>query len=319
MKHYVWRLLVVFLLARDAIGAAAAPVELDPSRPTFGKIERNSGVPAQLTVRAKNNSGSLLVLDRVEVGCGCVQAAITGPREIPPGEATTISVNLRMDAIRKGEYEYPLSLISNNIRIASTTVTYEYAPRIEVEPKSLNLGIHTDSTDTSIACEILEHMPGSLAQTRAIASQPWLEVEIDQQNRNSLRLMVPRTRPFGIVNERIVLQSTTGQVEQIVPVTGEFRAPVVLQPDILLLTDVAPNATMHRTVNLVASGNYRLKKIETSAPNVTVQPGRIAGEYEILFQRTASTSADVAEATVEFFFDDPREFSLVLPVVAEYK
>ncbi len=136
--------LITAYLAFSSPGQSGAPrAEFKQTSRDFGRIKQGEVVSHEFTFR--NAGNSVLVVKNVSTSCGCA-AALVSRKEIPPGGEGKIKVTFdsRGYAGKVIKYVYLESNDPENPR-QELTITAEVetgpAPRIELEPYNLDLGL----------------------------------------------------------------------------------------------------------------------------------------------------------------------------------
>lgn len=140
-------LLLILVIAGQpfsALAQSAAPkAEFKETSRDFGQIKQGEVVSHEFTFT--NSGNAVLVVKNVSTSCGCT-AALVSQKEIPPGREGKIKVTFdsRGYAGKVIKYVYFESNDPNNPR-QELTITAEVkvgpAPRIELEPYNLDLGL----------------------------------------------------------------------------------------------------------------------------------------------------------------------------------
>ncbi|MGQ9800329.1 MAG: DUF1573 domain-containing protein [Candidatus Saccharicenans sp.] len=135
--------LVLWLPAAEPQATKAPRIEFREGGKNFGKIKEGEVVQHEFVFR--NAGNAVLIINKVSTSCGCT-AALVSQKEIAPGQEGRIKVtfNSRGYSGQVTKFIYVESNDPKNARL-ELTITAEVetgpAPRIELEPYNLDLGL----------------------------------------------------------------------------------------------------------------------------------------------------------------------------------
>ncbi len=269
-----------------------------------------------------NNGTQLLIIRKVETGCGCTKASASAT-EIPPDGKGTITVSYTTD-LESGEKVKPAYVYTNIEGEAPRRLELRAVvdPAIACDPTLLDFGVLEGDSTKTLTAKLSGYALGQVKITSVLNENPNLEaVLID--NGKTLEVTVKPGLKVGKVNERIRFQTDSEQFKIVPAVTvyAKVEGMLAFKPQLVDFEafDSDKNAVQVRevTVETRAKKPFRIlgvdvKKAPIEAKVVEVQKGK---SYKIVF--TASSDFRNAKALVRT--DDPQQPELQIMLFGKRK
>jgi predicted double-glycine peptidase len=315
----------VLLVVSKPPQSHAAPAFARDNPPGFPQIQFDTllvdlgdvsvvGKPVEFVFPIRNTGTADLVIDKVAASCTCLM--VTKPeRPIPPGSTGMVKLRYHLEA-QKGPFAHTALVNSNDPQIphALLTATGFAGVDVQVLPLSLYLNNLVTGRETTARCfvkysgewqdlnvhvegaslkgaELVRHscVPMDEARCRELALGSYRNLKVPRE----IKMLEFVTRATGKASDEIkgaiqVRTNVRGYEDFTLNVSGKIQQAVASSPNMLVLSEVEPDASYSQTITLVnrVVDSFQIVGIDAPSPLIRCEysPSALTDKADVSFQ-----------------------------------
>ena len=319
------RLFLIFLLLNAPLLAQSPKIVLDASEWVFGEV--SEGTKLEHTIEVRNDGDATLLIRRLEVTCGCLDAQMD-QKTLAPGDTAELRLSLDSNN-RRGSLIKQVRLHSND----PTMMTLELKVAGEIKSAwwptraSLNLGDLKPGQRVDREVEVVVATEDELELVTPVLEIDADEIEVESRpfgeapGRRGYRVRISFVvrKKEGELRAALVLRMPAAKAkEKIVAMRGRVLGTIVLRPERVGLGRMKPGQTKTIDVVLESRDHKRRRIIALESKDDAVWGELLTkDEAPVLRFRIHCTPADAKRmrlsGTLIIHTDDPDHPRVELP------
>jgi len=320
--------------AQAAPKAAEAPqpvIDFDEKIKDFGMVPKGDKLKATFVV--KNSGKAPLEIQQVRPTCGCTVANFD--HTIPPGGTGKVEAEVDTAGF-SGPISKAVLVFSNDPTNPQVNLVIKAEVRafIEVLPRPLVIFRNVLQGEPATEKLILSSADGSdfKVESAAASGGPYQlayrllgDKERLPDRKGSqweLSVTVPANAPEGMLNQRIIVKTSSAKAPEVtINVTGAVRPVVQVIPPDVNFGAVAGDALVGHNVLVINNrqgSELQLTEVKVDNPNFTTEviPLQAGQRYQVAVSMKAGTPKGTQKATVTIATSDPVRKLIDVPVQA---
>lgn len=297
----------------------------------FGTVPKGQMIKA--TFQVKNTGDAPLEINQVRPTCGCTVANFT--RTVAPGGAGTITADVDTTAFT-GPITKAVLVFSNDPATPQVNLVIKADVRafVEVLPRPLLIFTNVLQGEAATQKVVLASADGSdfKVESAAATSGPYqlsyrqLEGKERIPDRKGsqweLTVTVPANAPEGMLNQRIMVKTTSPKAPEVtINVTGAVRPVVQVIPGVVDFGTVSGDALIGHNVLVINNrqgSELQLSDAKVDNPNFTTEviPLQAGQRYQVAVSMNAGTPKGAQKGTLTITTNDPLRKTISIPVTA---
>lgn len=314
-----------------------AALVLTPATLDFGVVKHAKDQSTK-EVTVTNAGSESATIRQVYAGCGCLSASLQGGPKLSPGESRKIAVTLNPAVARFGDYAYELAVTTDTGATATSRLTYNYHPDVELSADKMQIAANVDHPGSTLGVasgtiRFVDRWSQRLSIESITSSSPFIEVstlDVIYTYRGTpthtidIIAVLPPGWPIGQVNESLNVITNHPEYRLLhIPIVGVVDGPVAIHPDRVLLAGISVGSHFHRQVILDADDVILVKELTTDSPDLTASLAPTTPSKRVVLSLAGSIQAtDYLVASVGEYRHDvrlhitsPRDYWQTLEVV----
>ncbi len=297
----------------------------------FGTVPKGEKIKATFEVR--NTGKAPLEINQVRPTCGCTVASFD--RTIAPGGTGKVIAEVDTAGF-SGPISKAVLVFSNDPTAPQVNLVIKADVRafVEVLPRPLVIFTNVLQGEAATQKLVLASADGSNFKIEGAAATsgpyqlsyrelPAKERIPDRKGSQwELTVTVPANAPEGMLNQKIIVKTTSPKAPEVtINVTGAVRPVVQVIPGTIDFGTVAGDALIGHNVLIINNrqgAELQLSDVRVDNPNFTTEviPLQAGQRYQVAVSMKAGVSKGAQKATLTIATNDPLRKSIEIPISA---
>ncbi len=324
--------------AKPADAAAAKAAETpQPAIDIVNKIQDFGTVPKgekiKATFEVRNTGKAPLEISQVRPTCGCTVANFT--HSVAPGATGNITAEVDTTGFT-GPISKAVLVFSNDPATPQVNLVIKADVRafVEVLPRPLVIFTNVLQGEPATQKLVLASADGSdfKVESAAATSGPYQlsyrelpakeRIPDHKGSQWELTVTVPATAPEGMLNQKIVVKTTSPKAPEVtINVTGAVRPVVQVIPGVIDFGTVAGDALVGHNVLIINNrqgAELQLSDVKVDNADFTAEliPLQAGQRYQVAVSMKAGVAKGTQKATLTIATNDPLRKSIAVPITA---